>query len=519
MDSQEKNLIKVEHIQRDVQTDDVKLTLSTSYMGKDVSVDVKRQDLTVKGLQELRGKGFPVLNKEDAEGVICGIFDDEENIPLKEVFHNVGWHKIDGVPHFFLQKALCDGKVENMEYNGSLNLKPKGKFKDAVNFYNETIVESDGLQTIVAVSLASALVGMIAEKDLKFIFHIEGTSTTGKTTSLMLAGSVWGNPKIAPNGIVKNWNTTDNKLINSVGGNNGIPVGLDELSMSNANITQLTYLLTGGIDKQRMNDENSADNEFRTIFLSTGEIQFKNSNFGGIGVRLIEVKDYNFTETKEKADLIAEFIQNNYGVIGMKFAKYLTAYSSDYMKEKIEKNTEKIIKRIKTHADNQGIKYSPLFSRLAEKIATVIVAALFAKAKLGIQFDIGAIADFLICQTTVLENGQEQAVDAMEKFMEEYNKNHNKFPASEKGQNIWGKKVVRNGELIEIVVLYNQFLKMMKKIGYPDTSSLIKALMEKNFIKCEKGRNYSRRNVGDSKKAKVIVIDVLALNGGADDEN
>ena len=519
MESTTKNLIKVEHIERDVQTDDVKFTISISYRGKKVTTTVNRQDVTVKGLQELRGKGFPVLNKEDAEGVIFDIFNDEENIPLKEVFHNVGWHTIDGMLYFFLRKALCCGEVENMEYNGSLNLKQKGELKDTVDFYNETIVESDGLQTIVAVSFASALVGMIADKDLKFIFHIEGTSTTGKTTSLMLAGSVWGNPKIAPDGIVKNWNTTDNKLINSVGGNNGIPVGLDELSMSNANITQLTYLLTGGIDKQRMNDENGADNEFRTIFLSTGEIQFKNSNFGGIGVRLIEVKDYNFTETKEKADLISRFIQNNYGVIGFEFAKQLTGVSTKCIKGKIKKYTEKTINRIKRHVDEQGITYSPLFSRLAEKIATVLVAAVFAKVKLGIKFNLNAIADFLICETTMLENGQEQAVVAMEKFMEEYNKNHNKFPADEKGQNIWGKKVVKNGELTEVVVLYNQFVQMMKKIGYPDTSSLIKALKEKNFIKCEKDKNYSRRNVGDNKKAKVIVIDVLALNGGADDEN
>ena len=519
MKSNDKNVIGVLYIQRDVQTDDVKMALQTSYLGKDVTVTVNREDVTVKGFQELRGKGFPVMTKKEAECIILDIFDDEENVPLKEVFHNVGWHTINGVPYFFLKKALCDRNIEDMEYNGCLNLDIKGKLKKSVEFYNENIVNSDGLQAIVAVSLTSALVGMIAEKDLKFIFHIEGTSTTGKTTSLMLAGSVWGNPKIAPNGIIKNWNTTDNKLINSVGGNNGIPVGLDELSMSNANITQLTYLLTGGIDKQRMNDENTVDNEFRTIFLSTGEIQFKNSNFGGIGVRLIEVKDYNFTETKEKADLITEFIQQNYGIIGFEFARNLTKYSSDYMKNKIEEYSEKVIKRLKSHAEKQGIAYSPLFSRLAEKIATVLVAAQFAKKKLGIQFDIKAIADFLICQTTVLENGQEQAVVAMEKFMEEYNKNQKKFPVDEKGQNIWGKVTVKNRELTEIIVLYNQFVQMMKKVGFPDTSSLIKALKEKNFIKCEKDKNYSRRNVGDNKKAKVIVIDVLALNGGADDED
>lgn len=116
--------------------------------------------------------------------------------------------------------------------------------------------------------------------------------------------------------------------------------------------------------------------------------------------------------------------------------------------------------------------------------------------------------------------GQEQSVEAMEMFFEEYTKNSNKFPSgSSRDNNIWGKSIYKNNELTEIVVLYNQFVKIMKNIGFPDTSSLIKALKEKSFIKCEQGKNYSRRDVGNIKKTKVIVIDVLEVKGGADYEN
>ena len=376
------------------------------------------------------------------------------------------------------------------------------------------------MQTVCVVSLASAIVGRIKNKDLRFIFHIEGTSTSGKTTSLMLAGSLWGNPQIAPNSVVKNWNITGNKLVQSAGGNNGILIGLDELAMSNADNTQLTYLLTGGNDKQRMTNDNTANSSFNTVFMSTGEIQFKSSNFGGIAVRLFEVKNHNFTKNKIHAEDISNFITTHYGTVGFEFAKALTRISQHKMTEKLDEFSKKVQKRIKNHAKEQGKTISPLFSRMADKIAAVALAANIAKNKLGIDFDISSIVDFLICRTTLLEIGQEQSVEAADKFLEEYAKNKSNFPdTNTKSSNIWGKSIIKNGELSEIVVLYNQFVKIMGQIGFPDTASLIKAMKEKSFIKCEQDKNYSRRTVGNIKRAKVIVLDISTIKGGAENED
>lgn len=380
--------------------------------------------------------------------------------------------------------------------------------------------ESVGLQAACAVSLASAVVGRIKNKDLRFIFHIEGTSTSGKTTTLMLAGSLWGNPQIAPNGVVKNWNTTVNKLIQSAGGNNGVMIGLDELSMSNADNTQLTYLLTGGSDKQRMTNDESKCDSFNTSTMSSGEIEFKTSNYGGIAVRLFEVKNYSFTKDKEHAEAISDFIGEHYGTVGFEFAKVLSGMPIEKIRKKLDDFSIKVQKRIEKHLKEQGKSNSPLFSRMADKIAAIAMAASIAKSKIGIDFDIVSIVDFLICETTLLEMGQEQSVEAMDRFFEEFAKNNTRFPSGNtKDNNLWGKTIYKDGQLFEIVVLYNQFVKMMKSVGFPDTVSLIKALKEKSFIKCEQGKNYSRRDIGNLKKTKVIVIDVFAVKGGADDEN
>ena len=235
---------------------------------------------------------------------------------------------------------------------------------------------------------------------------------------------------------------------------------------------------------------------------------------------MFEVKNHNFTKNKIHAEDISNFITTHYGTVGFEFAKALTRISQHKMTEKLDEFSKKVQKRIKNHAKEQGKTISPLFSRMADKIAAVALAANIAKNKLGIDFDISSIVDFLICRTTLLEIGQEQSVEAADKFLEEYAKNKTKFPNDNtKDANIWGKSVVRNDELSEIIVLYNQFVKMMNRIGFPDTASLVKALKEKSFIKCEQDKNYSRRNVGNIKRAKVIVFDVSAIKGGADDEN
>ncbi len=517
MDYQE---IKLNKIKRDVQTNEVQLVLQTTYLGKKVEVTISRDKLTVKGLAELTKQGFPFLSKDEATETINDIVAMEEEFPIENIYKTVGWHKIDEKIYFLHLKAIRNGKVKKVYYNGNLDLSCKGEYQDCIDFFNSHIASNTGLGTVCAVSLSSSMINLFEEKELRFIFHIEGLSTSGKTTSLMLAGSMWGNPKVKSNGVIKSWNTTDNKLMKSACGNKGIPIGLDELSMSDANNTKLTYILTSGNDKQRMTNDEDSVSEFNTVFISTGEIKFKESNYGGIAVRLFEVKNYNFTKNKETADLILENIQRNYGHIGFEFAKELSKLSKKCLDNNLSKETETVIRHIEKHCEERNIKFSPLFGRMAEKIAVIVLSAKIAKNKLNMNFNIKAIREFLICNTTLLEAGQEQSVEAMDKFLEEYAKNKTKFPKDNiNDSNIWGKSVFRNGELSEVVVLYNQFVKMMNKLGFPDTTSLIKALKEKNFIKCEKDKNYARRDVGNLKKTKVIIVNVLSIKGGADDEN
>lgn len=224
--------IKVEYITLDVLTGEVCFSLTAYFRGNRVTKTVERGELTVRKLSELATFGFPILQRKIAEDFVKYVVDNEGYFPLRRVCSKVGWHDVEGKRCFIYRQSFCDGKLQDIRYNGPIDLSHKGTFEANVKFLNELFSKGFvGLQVICAVSLSSAVVGLLAKKDLRYIFHIGGTSTTGKTTSLMLAASMWGNPDISPHCVASNWHITDNKLVQSMSGNKGILRGLDELSM------------------------------------------------------------------------------------------------------------------------------------------------------------------------------------------------------------------------------------------------------------------------------------------------
>lgn len=264
-----------------------------------------------------------------------------------------------------------------------------------------------------------------------------------------------------------------------------------------------------------MTDEAGADNEFRTVIISTGEIGLRDSNYGGVGVRLLETSGFNFTETKENADWVREKVLKNYGNIGCKFAKALSKYEISSIYDCLNDYTDKINRRIEKTLEKKGGVYSPLYGRMAEKMAAIVLAADIAESDLGLNFAINDIINFLIKDTTLLSGGQEQADEAMERILEVYTKNQTKFPKqlTSSVSNLWGRTIMSGDKLLEIIILYDQFVELMKKNGYPDTCSLLHALKDKGYINCEPDKLYSRRKIGDTERAKVIVVNVSAFNG------
>lgn len=110
-------------------------------------------------------------------------------------------------------------------------------------------------------------------------FNFVGGSSTGKTTALRLAASVWDGPSY-----VRSWRATDNALESVAALHNDTLLILDELGQASPKtVSECAYMLTNGQGKARANREGNAkkSHTWRLLFLSSGE--------GGLADKLSEI--------------------------------------------------------------------------------------------------------------------------------------------------------------------------------------------------------------------------------------
>lgn len=101
-------------------------------------------------------------------------------------------------------------------------------------------------------------------------FSFEGGSSSGKTTALQIAASVWGGPEH-----VRSWRATDNGLENIAVLHNDNVLILDEVGQVNGKVlAECAYMLSNGQGKGRSSREGNLrkSHSWRLLFLSSGEL-------------------------------------------------------------------------------------------------------------------------------------------------------------------------------------------------------------------------------------------------------
>lgn len=109
-------------------------------------------------------------------------------------------------------------------------------------------------------------------------FHLYGGSSTGKTTALQTAASVWGcgaDPSVSEDSYIGRWNTTGNALEATASAHNDGLLALDEMGTCDSrDFGKVIYDLFGGKGKSRLSKNSTlqAQRTWRIMGLSTGEI-------------------------------------------------------------------------------------------------------------------------------------------------------------------------------------------------------------------------------------------------------
>ena len=185
----------------------------------------------------------------------------------------IGWH--DG------RFVLPDGAIGGANDGETLLLQTPERLDHAFNVKGSLEAWREGVAapalgtSRLILALASAFAGPLLAlgEDEGGGFHFRGASSTGKSTCLSVASSVWGGGGIR--GAVRQWRATDNALESIATTNCDALLCLDELAQVEPKAAgQAAYLLSNGRGKARAGRDGAARRvaEWRVLFLSTGEI-------------------------------------------------------------------------------------------------------------------------------------------------------------------------------------------------------------------------------------------------------
>lgn len=307
--------------------------------------------------------GFLLNDKE--RKLMAGLLIDL----LKETEHSIGEVKTtDRLGWNDTQDAfLCggklyktDGKVVDIAVAGKAKRSsdetiPMGsleKWKEIANIYNRDGLEC--FQTAVATAFASPIAPLGSLERAALVF-LTGQAGVGKSTALMIATSVFGNPER----MVFNKMDTPKSRLHKLGVYSNIAASFDEMTeLHPKEASELAYTITQGRGHDKMGS-GGEDMLVNTTYWSCIPVMSANDSIltalsqqGNDPTaqmsRVLEIKAVNINKVCTPAEIennerLARQLLNNYGTAGDVYLRYITAHKGEVLD--MIYNVEKMFKK------------------------------------------------------------------------------------------------------------------------------------------------------------------------------
>ncbi len=268
----------------------------------------------------------------------------------------LGWLGDDFVP--YTEKYICHSDLSFKKILESLKeIGDYNKWKELMKkLRNDSIV----VRFMMAASFASPLVEKFQINS--FIVHLWGKSGNGKTLSLMICASIWGNPELG--NLVTTLNSTSVASELYCNFLHNLPAIYDEYQLArekNANNDTLVYELTEGKGKGRGTiDCGLRENtHWKNIIITSGEEPITNSSSKeGVKNRVIEIEENDVII--QDGQTAKDIISNNYGFAGKEFIEIIQQNMKSLFEE-----YQKAVNDLKTYTHYQ---------KQINAMATILVA-------------------------------------------------------------------------------------------------------------------------------------------------
>ena len=478
------------YINIDTDTEKVKLAFFKDGRWRELTVDVGIV-LNKNSIIQLADRGV-LVTSESAKDLVRYLSEtislNSQEIPLYRSIGRMGWIEGDFIPYNDAVKYDGDADFKSIYEN----VRECGSYDVWLEHIRE-LRHDINIRLVLAASFASPLIEVVGA--LPFILHLWGTTGFGKTVSLMVASSVWGNPEMGC--LTRTMNMTANAMARTSCFLYNIPFCADELQQIKQNwntYDSLIMYLTEGIDRGRAKARGGVEQTktWRNSFIFTGEEPItKGASGGGVKNRVIEVE----CESKIIADgnHTANLVKANYGHAGKLFIAHLSHV--------IETDKQSIVDRYKTlfkgileatdTTDKQALSMALML--LADEIACECI---FDDVPLTIE----QIKGYVVSESVV--RVEDRAYDELVSLI---GRNVNKF--SEFSSDAWG-KIAENVATINKQVLEQELV----KLGF-DFGSVKKGWDKRGYIIKNSVGRYVHQTRVNGVKGNYIKIQLPDDNG------
>ncbi|MEB8067482.1 DUF927 domain-containing protein [Mammaliicoccus fleurettii] len=295
--------------------------------GEVITVPVQATEIAdTKNIINLATKGLDVDSINRTEMVqFISMFKRLNNIPDETVATRLGHIK-----GHFIHPLLDDDirlVIHEEGYKQLANaFKTKGSIENYAEIVFKPIKNSPMVMTFVYASLGSILLHDFNVDP--FVVDMASKTSTGKTTALRIASSLWGTEKL-----INEWNTTKVNVERKASIMNSFAVFFDDTRKApHYQLADIVYHFSGGRSKGRGNVQSvDVETTWRNILLSTGEtsiVEYGNEK-AGVSARVITLQDKPFNDDVNIRALYAG-IESNYGHLGLAFIEQYSKQKASY---------------------------------------------------------------------------------------------------------------------------------------------------------------------------------------------
>lgn len=422
-------------------------------------------------VKSLANRGVEVTSK-NAGALVEYISDvvtlNPQDIPRRDSVNRMGWI----TPKTFMPYD------ENIQYDGDQSfsglyesITQKGDFDEWVDYCTKLRSESIYLRLQMAASFASPLLEKI--QALPFIFHLWGGTGTGKTVGLMVAMSIWGNPRLGK--LVRTMDMTANNMALIASFLNSLPFAGDELQIIKrrwgSNYDDIVMFLCEGVDRGRNTSRSAAERlkTWNNAFLFTGEEPITKTNSGG-GVKNRVIEAYVEDKVVSDGNSVVSFVTEHYGTAGTEFIRYIQKADIQALRKRYSEIFKTLLY---TYDATEKQAMSLAVMLLADEIAREVIFI----TEEPIPTD--SLGKFLVSEKDV--DITERAYDFIVDLV---SRNLNRFRDDENNRGeIWGK--IENG-----VVIINRGVlqEQLDKGGFDMTAALKKLDAKGRLVRNTQGR-------------------------------